>query len=71
LGLAGQAEQSLVASDEAIARSQRNEENWYIAELLRVKGELSLQRGGKNAVAAPMKHFRLPLERSRQQGTLS
>jgi predicted ATPase/DNA-binding winged helix-turn-helix (wHTH) protein len=71
LGLSGQPEQGLVAIDEAIARSQRNEENWYIAELLRVKGELTLQRGGKSAVAEAMEHFQLSGERSRQQGTLS
>ena len=43
LGLSGQPDEGLVAMDEALARSERNEENWYVAELLRVKGELILQ----------------------------
>jgi hypothetical protein len=33
LGLAGQADQGLVVIDEAIARSEQNQENWYAPEL--------------------------------------
>jgi predicted ATPase len=71
LGLSGQPDQGLVVIDEALARSERNEENWYVAELLRVKGELILRRGGGGAVTDAMNHFQLSLERSRRQETLS
>jgi predicted ATPase len=71
LGLSGQPDQGLVMIDEALARSERNEENWYVAELLRVKGELILRRGGGGAVAEAMKHFQLSLDWSRRQETLS
>ena len=45
LGKAGQVDQGLVAIDEALARSKRNDEYWYVPELLRVKGELVSQSG--------------------------
>ena len=71
LGLLGQPDQGLVVIDEALARSERNEENWYVAELLRVKGELLLRHGGGSAVADAMKQFQLSLEWSRRQETPS
>ena len=71
LGLAGQPAQGLVVIDEAIARSEHNEENWYAAELLRVKGELILRRGAHNALADAMKHFQLSLDLARRQETPS
>ena len=71
LGLSGQPDQGLLVIDEALARSERNEENWYVAELLRVKGELILRRGGGGAATDAMKHFQLSLEWSRRQETLS
>jgi predicted ATPase len=71
LGLSGQPDQGLAVIDEALARSERNEENWYVAELLRVKGELILRRGGGGAVTDAMKHLQLSLEWSRRQETLS
>jgi predicted ATPase len=40
LGKAGQIADALDAIDDAIARADRTEELWQIAELLRVKGEL-------------------------------
>src|SRR4029077_1315102 len=47
-GLAGRGEiaQGLATIDEALARSERDEEYWCIAELLRIKGELIVQTGG-------------------------
>jgi hypothetical protein len=44
-GRAGQIADGLVMIEEANARSQRTEECWPIAELLRVKGELLLLQG--------------------------
>jgi hypothetical protein len=59
LGRAGQIADGLVTIDEAIARSERAEERWPIAEFLRVKGELLLlqgaqggPRGGRGALPA-------------------
>ncbi|MBV9220534.1 MAG: hypothetical protein JOY94_14050 [Methylobacteriaceae bacterium] len=43
LGRAGRTEEGLHAIDAALARSERNEERWYLPELLRVKGELMLR----------------------------
>ena len=71
LGLSGQPDQGLVVIDEALARSERNEENWYVPELLRVKGELILKRGGEDAVMDAREHFQRSLEWSRRQGTPS
>jgi predicted ATPase len=71
LGSSGQSGQGLVVIDEALARSERNEENWYVAELLRVKGELILRRRDGSAVTDATKHFQLSLEWSRRQETLS
>jgi predicted ATPase/DNA-binding winged helix-turn-helix (wHTH) protein len=46
LGLAGRTDRGLDAIEQAIARSERNDERWCIAEALRIKGEL-LHRQGK------------------------
>ncbi len=70
LGLSGRPDEGLAAVDQALARSERNEENWYVAELLRVKGELILRHDG-GAVTDALKHFQLSLEWSRRQETLS
>jgi predicted ATPase len=71
LGLSGQPDQGLLVIDEAFARSERNEENWYVAELLRVKGELILKRGGEGAIVEAANHFQRSLEWSRRQETPS
>src|SRR5262249_17951258 len=38
--------------DEALERCQRNEEFWYLPELLRIKGEILLREGKSHAAAA-------------------
>jgi len=45
LGRAGQIADGLAVIEEAIVRSERTEERWVIAELLRIKGELLLLQG--------------------------
>jgi predicted ATPase/DNA-binding winged helix-turn-helix (wHTH) protein len=40
LGLAGRTDRGLDAIEQAIARSERNDERWCMAEVLRIKGEL-------------------------------
>jgi predicted ATPase len=71
LGRAGQSAEGLAAIDEAIARSERTEEHWAMAELVRVKGELLLLQGAPGAAAAAEDHFRQALDWARQQGALS
>jgi predicted ATPase len=46
LGLAGRTDRGLDTIEQAIARSDRNDERWWMAEVLRIKGEL-LHRQGK------------------------
>jgi predicted ATPase len=71
LGRAGQYADGLAAIDEAIARSERTEELWAIAELMRVKGELLLLQGAPGAAEAAEDHFRQALDWARRQGALS
>lgn len=40
----GRAVEGLAAIDEALERCERNEERWYLPELLRIKGELVVQQ---------------------------
>ena len=70
-GAAGQVPQGLMAIEEALARSERSEGRWCVAELLRVKGELLLLDGAPNAGAAAEDHFQQALEWARRQGALS
>jgi predicted ATPase len=60
-----------VAIDEALARSERDEERWCVAELLRVKGELILIAGAPDAAAVAEDYFRQALDWARRQGALS
>ncbi len=71
LGRAGQIADGLAAIEEAIVRSERTEERWVIAELLRIKGELLLLQGAPGAAAAAEDHFRQALDWARRQGALS
>jgi predicted ATPase/DNA-binding winged helix-turn-helix (wHTH) protein len=70
LGRAGKNAAGLAAIEEAIARFERTEERWAMAELVRVKGELLLSQGAPGAAAAE-DHFRQALDWARQQGALS
>jgi predicted ATPase len=71
LGRAGQIAEGLEAIEEALARSERNEDRWCVAELLRIKGELLLLQGGSGAAAAAEDHYRQALDWARRQGALS
>jgi hypothetical protein len=71
LGRAGQHADGLAAIEEAIASSERTEERWAMAELVRVKGELLLMQGAPGAAAAAEDHFRQALDWARRQGALS
>jgi hypothetical protein len=67
LGRAGQIADGIAA----IERSERSEECWAIAELLRIKGELLLLQGAPGAAAAAEHQFGQALDWARRQGGLS
>jgi predicted ATPase/DNA-binding winged helix-turn-helix (wHTH) protein len=67
----GQLTEALATIDEALARSERNEERWCVAELLRIKGELILREGAPQAATAAEQHFLYSLDWARRQGALS
>jgi predicted ATPase/DNA-binding winged helix-turn-helix (wHTH) protein len=71
LGRDGKATEGLLAIDEALARSERTEERWCVAELLRIKGELTLLEGASQAAMAAEEHFLQSLDWARRQGALS
>jgi predicted ATPase/DNA-binding winged helix-turn-helix (wHTH) protein len=71
LGRFGQIAHGLAAIERAIDHSERSEERWIIAELLRLKGELLLLQGAPGAAAAAEDHFRQALDWARRQGALS
>ena len=51
LSLVARVDEGRKAIDEALERSARNEERWYVAELLRIKGEIVLRQGGSDCDA--------------------
>jgi predicted ATPase len=51
--------------------SERTEERWVFAELLRVKGELLLLQGGSSAAPTAEDRFRQALDWAHRQGALS
>src|SRR6185503_16111085 len=63
--------QGLATIDEALARSERDEERWGIAELVRIKAELVLLAGRPGAAPAAEEHFQHALRWTREQGILS
>jgi predicted ATPase len=71
LGRDGKAAEGIPIIDEALARSERNEERWCVAELLRIKGELILREGAPQAATAAEAHFLQSLDWARRQGALS
>ena len=71
LGRDGRADEGLSIIDEALARSERNDERWCVAELLRIKGELILREGAPQAATAAEGHFLHALDWARRQGALS
>lgn len=70
LGRAGQIAEGFATIEEALARTEQNEECWLIAELLRIKGKLHLLQHAEGETAAK-DLFRQALEWARRQGALS
>jgi predicted ATPase len=71
LAKASQVAQGLVAIEEALALSERTEERWCTAELLRIKGELLLVERAPMAAVVAENHFQQALEWARRQSALS
>ena len=71
LGKAGEVGLGLVTIDETLARCEARDERWYVAELLRIKGELILLQGAADAAAAIEEHFRRALDCAHRQSALS
>jgi predicted ATPase len=68
---AGQAAEGRSIIDEAFAQPGDNEEHWYVAELLRIKGELLLLENAPGTTVSAELHFRQALDCARRQGALS
>ncbi len=71
LGRVGQIADGLAAIAEAIEQSERTDERWAIAEMLRIKGELFLSQDAPGAVTATEDQFRQALDWAHKQGALS
>jgi predicted ATPase/DNA-binding winged helix-turn-helix (wHTH) protein len=72
-GLAGlgQFTGALATIDRALARANRGGERWFVAELLRNKGELLLHEAGDHSISAAERCFSEALEVAREQDALS
>jgi predicted ATPase/DNA-binding winged helix-turn-helix (wHTH) protein len=68
---AGQIAEGLGVVDKALARAEQTEAGWYLAELLRTKGELHLLERLPTAVETAEKCFHRALDVARDQGALS
>jgi predicted ATPase/DNA-binding winged helix-turn-helix (wHTH) protein len=70
LARTGEVAKGLLMIEGALARCERNEEGWYVAELMRVKGELLLQDSGDRPAATADRYFGRAIEVARRQGAL-
>ena len=69
LGRAGQVAEGLTVTEQAIKRSEQTNERWLFAELLRIKGDLTLR--AESATAKAEDCFQKALDWARRQGALS
>jgi predicted ATPase len=67
---AGQVADGRAAIDEALLRCEQSDERWCLAELLRIKGEITLKEDGVDPAAAEA-HFRQSLDWARRQEALA
>jgi len=70
LAAAGQFDESLAVTAEALQRTERNDAFWWMPEALRIKGDVMLLSHKADSTAAE-DHFRRSLELARRQGALS
>jgi tetratricopeptide (TPR) repeat protein len=69
LGHAGKIADGLIVAEQAIERCEQTNERWLFAELLRIKGDLLLDKGSATTKAEDS--FREALDWARRQGALS
>jgi predicted ATPase/DNA-binding winged helix-turn-helix (wHTH) protein len=70
LGEAGEIENGLTAVTESLARCASRQEQWYVPELLRIKGELILKDTRDQATSLAEQCFSDGLTLAKQQGAL-
>jgi predicted ATPase len=72
MGLAGlgQLSEALDVVNEALAAAERGGELWYVAELLRIKGELQLQESGDRVNSAAEDCLLSAIYLAQEQGAL-
>jgi predicted ATPase len=70
LGKAGEVGLGLETVEETLARCEARDERWYVAELLRIKGELVILEGAAEAAAAAEGHFLQALDWAQRQSAL-
>jgi predicted ATPase len=68
---AGEIAEGLATVDEAITRTEETEEYVFMADLLRIRGELLLLQRAPEAAPEAEDHFRQALDWARRQGALS
>jgi predicted ATPase len=71
LGKVGAISRGQAIIDQALMRSERDEERWYMAEFLRIKGELLQLEDTPTTMRQAEEHFRRSLDCARQQEALS
>jgi predicted ATPase/DNA-binding winged helix-turn-helix (wHTH) protein len=71
LGRAGAVSRARATIDAALMRSERDEERWYLAEFLRIKGELIRLENTPRTLQEAEEHFRRSLDHARRQEALS
>ncbi len=71
LGCSGKTAEGVAVIDAALASCERTEEGWYLAELLRVRGDILLMEEGHGGDATAEACFRRSLGCARSQGVLS
>jgi predicted ATPase/DNA-binding winged helix-turn-helix (wHTH) protein len=70
LGEAGEVDQGLTAVEQTLQRCKVRDEQWYVPELLRIKGELILKAAAAEAASDAERCFHNGLELAREQGAL-
>lgn len=68
LGRAGRLEEGLACIEEAQARCERNDERWYFAEVLRIRGEIMLRGAAPDTLRKAREYFLEALGWSERQG---
>jgi predicted ATPase len=68
---AGHVDEVLAVLRQGIDRRERTEENWLMAEFLRLNGELLARSGTPDAIAVADGHFQQAIDLSRRQGALA